>query len=302
MVRTAIKRALVVGFMKRILLRQTVELVAGVCGAGIVAIAISAIANPRQHSLAEYLLTVSRRIGALTKGDFGTAQLSGKPVLVELSHHIVPTLELLALGGLVALILGIPLGLLFALGPARRLAAPILQILTAMPVFLAGLALSFGAVYLLHWTVGIAPSTDISAAPGEAFRHALLPVATVGLAGAAAVQLALRRAAAKAASAPYRTGLKRLGLHPLRIDLVYVLPKVFAGLLESAGEIASALIAAAVVAEWVFHRPGAADLFVAAVHSADWPLTAVVVFFFAVITQTAGFLGRTAGIFLVREA
>lgn len=287
--------------MKRFWARQIIELVAGVCGAALAAIAISAIANPRPRSLPDYLWALLARLAHLSKGDFGHSAWSGLPALRELSQNAPLTLELIGLGAIAALAVGLPLGLLFAHGPARRIAAPVLQILTAMPVFCAGLALSFGAVYLFHWTVGIAPPADVATVPEETFRHAALPVMTVGLAGAAAVQLALRRAAASAGDRPFRPGLKRLGLSTIEIEIFYVLPLIFAGLLKSAGEIVSSLIASAVVAEWVFHRPGAADLFVKSVTLADWNMTAMVIFFFASLTMIITFLGRVAGQLLAPE-
>ncbi|MDR3527313.1 MAG: ABC transporter permease subunit [Rhizomicrobium sp.] len=287
--------------MKRFLARQVAQLMVGLFGAALFAVALSAVTEPRPRSLPAYLLAVLDRLTHLSHGDLGHSAISGLPVVAELFQHLPPTLLLLAAGAAVALAAGLPIGILFAFGSLRRAAAPIMQIVTATPVFCAGLALAFGASEILHWPVGLASRTGLAASPEEALRLAALPIATVGLAGAAAVQLALRRAATRTAAASFRGGLKRLGLSSVEIEAFYVLPQIFAGLIASAGEIALALVSAAVVAEWVFHRDGAADLFVKSVALADWNMTAVILFAVAALTIVASFLGRVLGFLLVRE-
>lgn len=287
--------------MKRFLARQVAHLVVGLCGAAIVAIALSAIGDQRPRNLPAYLMAVSDRLTHLSKGDLGHSAISGLPVLDELARHLPPTLSLLGLGAGLAVVIGLPLGLLFAFGAIRRAAAPFMQIATATPLFCAGLALAYGAVQLLHWPVSVNMRVGMAVPPEQALLIAALPILTVGLAGAAAVQLALRRAATRSSGEAFRTGLKRLGLSGMEIEVLYVMPQIFAGLLANAGEIMLALVSAAVVAEWVFNRQGAADLFVKSVALADWNMTAVILFAFASLTILANFFGRIAGYVLARE-
>lgn len=276
--------------------RQTGRLALGLLGAVVVAAVISAIAVPRAPGLAPFLAAVGTRLADFARLDFGTSAISGLSAMDELGRRIPATLALVLAGAGVALIVGAPLGLVFGAGPLRRSAAPLMQIVAAAPVFCAGLALAYGAVHLLHWPVSINAPVR-SAAPifsGNArdLQLAALPVLMVGLAGAAAVQLALRRAAADSARGLYRAGLRRMGLSVIEIEWVYAAPLVIAGLLASAGEITLALLSAAVVAEWVFHRPGAADLFVKSVALQDWNVAALILFVFAALTFVVDFLGR----------
>jgi peptide/nickel transport system permease protein len=83
-----------------------------------------------------------------------------------------------------------------------------------------------------------------------------------------------------------------MGLGLIEIETLFVLPQVVAGLLAGAREIVLALLSAAVVAEWVFHRAGAADLFVKSVALADWTMAALLLFVFAVVTFIADFFGN----------
>ena len=229
--------------------------------------------------------------------DFGTSAISGESALQDLAVHGPGTATLVLLGALVAILLGIPLGLLVGIGAMRRAAALPIQLLSATPVFVAGLALAFAAQHLLGWPPidGEFPTAAALLHPdADVLRVALLPVLTVGFAGAAAVQLALRRAAGEVHHEPFRLGLKRLGLSTPEIDRVYVAPLVFSGLLASLGEVMLALLSAAVVAEWVFRTPGAADLFVKSVALHDWNVAALILFFFAAATLVVNFAGRLA--------
>jgi peptide/nickel transport system permease protein len=287
--------------MRRFVARQARGLAVGICGAGAVAAAISAIAEPRAPGLAPYLKAALSRLVHFAEFDFGQSAISGLSALQELALRMPATLLLVLAGGVVALLAGIPLGLLFSLGPARRAAAPLVQTVTALPVFCAGLALAYGAVHLLHWPVSINLPPGAPVPPDQALQIAILPVLTVGLAGAAAVQLALRRAASQSSSEAFRSGLKRLGLGALEIERLFVVPQVLARLVASAGEIMLALLSAAVVAEWVFHRPGAADLFVKSVALSDWNMTAIILLVFALLAFLTEFLGRIAGFVLANE-
>jgi ABC-type dipeptide/oligopeptide/nickel transport system permease component len=280
--------------------RQAAHLALGLVGAALIAALISAIAQPGAHGAGHFLAAALARLLAFARLDFGHSAISGLPALEELGLKLPPTLALLGAGGVLAFIAGVPLGLLFSIGPARRAAAPIAQLVTAVPVFCAGLALAFAATYLLHWPVSVNVPADARIF-GDAFPVAALPIVTVGLAGAGAVQLALRRAASQNSGEAFRTGLKRLGLSVFEIERVYIVPQVLAGLAASAGEIVLALLSAAVVAEWVFHRPGAADLFVKSVALEDWNMAALILAVFAAITLIVDFLGRVAGHILAGE-
>lgn len=287
--------------MRSFVVRQTVRLAGGISGAVLVAAAISAIGEARAPGLGSYVAAAVSRFVHFAQGDFGQSAISGLAAVQVLAERMPPTLLLVVQGAALALIAGIPLGLLFAVGPARRAAAPLVQVITATPVFCAGLALAWAAVRLLHWPVSVNMPVGAAVSPDQALQIAILPVITVGFAGAAAVQLALRRAASQSSGEAFRSGLRRMGLGGLEIERVFVLPQVLAGLVAGAGEIMLALLSAAVVAEWVFHRPGAADLFVKSVALADWNMAGILLFIFACLTFLAEFIGRIAGRLLANE-
>lgn len=285
--------------MWRFALRESGQFVLGLFGALLMAAAIASLSSDR-HGLAARLAAIATRLLAFLKLDFGVSAISGAGAAQELAIHAPVTLTLVFLGLSLAIILGAPFGLLLSSAAVRRATAPVIQIVSAAPVFCAGLALAFVARKFLGWVPGNGefPAWQQVLHPDQSvLRLVTMPALTVGLAGMAAIQVALRRAASEAQGEPFREGLRRLGLSALEIDRAYVAPMVFAGLFQSLGEVVAALLSAAVVSEWVFKCPGAADLFVKSVALHDWNVTAMILFFFASIVLFANLVGR-----LVSEA
>ena len=288
--------------MARFGLGQAGRFVLGLLGMGLIAAAVSALAAPHGH----YPAALLARLADVAKLDFGPSTMAGTSAAAELARRLPATLELLGAGFAFALVLGAPLGLALSSGRVLRAAAPLIQIVAAAPVFCAGLVLIYIAVKAFGWRdlsftgtslFDAAMSGDASAL-GHAFRVLVLPVAIVGGAGAACVNLAIRRALDEAAEQPYRRGLRLMGLPALDIDAFYVAPHVLARVLADLGEIARALIAAAVVVESVFGWPGAADLFVKSVALHDWNVVALILVLFAVIALAAELIGNLSAALL----
>lgn len=280
--------------MWRFALRESGRFALGLLGALLLAAAVSALADSGSGASGFVLRTV-RRLLDFVRLDFGTSAISGNSAVQELATRAPMTLTLLSLGALIAILFGVPLGLLLGTGPLRRAAAPVIQIVSSAPVFVAGLALAFAAKHVLGWppAEGAFPQARaLLHGDTGALRMALLPSLTVGFAAMAAIQVVLRRSAAEMHDAPFRAGLKRLGLSVGEIDRVYVAPILFSGLLANLGEVMLALLSAAVVAEWVFKTPGMADLFVKSVALHDWNLVALILFFFASAALVMNFIGQ----------
>ncbi|MBV9990093.1 MAG: ABC transporter permease subunit [Alphaproteobacteria bacterium] len=273
--------------MWRFALKEGGKWVLALFGALLIAAALSALADP-----GPYLAAFGNRLMAFLSLDPGRSTISGLPAARELAMHGPATADVVLLGALMALMLGLPLGLLLGTGGMRRATAPVIQIVSAAPVFCACLALAYAAFHLF----GIRPDT------ASRVTTLFLPTVAVGLAGTAAVQMALRRAASLAQDSPFRLGLRRLGLTAMEIERVYVAPQIFAGLLESLGEVMLTLLSAAVVAEWVFQSHGIAELFVKSVALHDWSMAAPILLVFAALTCTAEFLGRVGSRVLMRAA
>lgn len=94
----------------------------------------------------------------LVQGNFGNSFVTGRPVLSDIADRLPSTLELLFLGLFFAFLIGVPLGVLSALGRGRRLAGRASLgyglLAGAIPDFWLGLIL----VWLLYTKLNIAPA------------------------------------------------------------------------------------------------------------------------------------------------
>ncbi|HWA29751.1 MAG TPA: ABC transporter permease subunit [Rhizomicrobium sp.] len=292
--------------MWRIWLIRAARLLASLIGV-LVLVVLLAMAPKPPHGFVPFLSAFLAKFGAAFRGDFGNSSVTGAPALDGVMAVLPDTLQLLGGGALVAIAVGVPLGLVLSASRTLRAAAPLIQIVAATPVFVAALALIWLSVRVLHWSEASQASalswTALVKSQGwdAALRVFALPALTVGAAGAASIQFALRRAAATALLAPYREGLRMMGLGALDIDIRYTLPEILAVLLRGLDDVALALISAAAVAEWVFHRSGAAVLFLRSVALGDWNIVAVVLALFAVMTILVGFLGAAIAQIIVPE-
>lgn len=285
--------------MGRLLFRQALRFVSGLGGAAVLAAALAALSIPGATAGGvPYVLAVLGRLGAMTQFDFGSSQVSGESALESVAAALPYTAGLLGLSAIVATAIGVPLGLVLGRASGRRLIVPFIQVVAATPVFCASLALAWISVTVF----GIHPMLPAGGLfNGSVAQTLALPVLTVGLAGAGAVQLALHRVAAEIQDQPWRSGLRLMGLPQFEIDRLYVAPQMFAGLFANLGEVALAMVSAAAVAEWVFGWPGAAILFVKSLAFADWDVAALVLLVLAAIKFAADLVGAFACDALIGE-
>ncbi|HEY2032584.1 MAG TPA: ABC transporter permease subunit [Rhizomicrobium sp.] len=287
-------------------LLRAAQLIGSLAGAVVLA-SLLATLSQAVHGFWPFASAFSEKILAAIRGDFGRSAVTGAPAMAGVVAVLPLTLQLLVVGAVIALLAGIPLGIFLSASRTLRAAAPLIQIAASTPVFVAALALIWIAVRVLHWSEPSQASALSFASlmrSGDwntALRAFALPALTVGAAGAASVQLSLRRAVAFAWSAPYRNGLRMMGLGTLDIDVRYALPDVLAALLRDLGEIVLALISAAAVAEWVFHRDGVAVLFLKSAVFGDWNVAAAALFVFAAITLFFDFVSVLASQLIVPE-
>lgn len=286
--------------MRRFALRESGRLAVGLLGALLLAAAVSALSLPGAHDGAQILAAMASRLLAYVAFDLGASAVSGLGAAQELIARGPTTLKLILQGIAIAVVFGVPLGLFSGAASLRNALAPLGQFVSAVPVFCAALLLAYIANRLMGPASPGAP-TLLFPRDLAGWSQALPPALTVGLAGMAAIQVGLRRAYVMLEEAPFRQGLNRLGLPARDINRLYVMPVVFAGLLRNLGEVIVALLSAVVVAEWVFHLPGIADLFVKSVALRDWNMVALILFLFAATVMIADSAGRIAAQLVARE-
>jgi peptide/nickel transport system permease protein len=272
--------------------------VLGLAGAFLLAAAVAALSAPDAGAgFGRYLHAFLARIDQVAHLQFGESAITAVSVVTEIARGFPVTFELMGAGLIVALAVGIATGLLFGAGRFFRPVAPLIQAITAVPVFCAALlalwlAQFFGAGEFSHSAFAAAVAHGAGLVP--ALRAIAIPALIAGAIAAGAIQLALHRAVLGAMREPFYENMRRMGLSGFEIDRAYLAPYVLAGFFRAFGEIALSLFAADAVVEWIFDWPGAANLFIHAVALRDWNVVGPVLLVVAAVVITADFVGQTA--------
>jgi peptide/nickel transport system permease protein len=214
-------------------------------------------------------------LGSLLRGDAGYSIRTGQPVAAEIAGRLPVTLELALGAGLVALALGIPLGLVSALRPnsAIDLVARGFGLLgLSMPNFWLGTLILLVFARELRWMPNTGGYVDFLQDPAANLRFLLFPAVTLGVAMGAVVMRTTRSALLDVLSADYiRTadakGLSRavvIRRHALKNGLIVVVTIL--------GIQVGYLLGGAVVVEEVFAVPGVGRLLLNAITQRDYAL------------------------------
>ncbi|WP_270352363.1 ABC transporter permease [Microbacterium testaceum] len=213
-------------------------------------------------------------IGGLLRGDLGSSLVTGTPVAAELVDKARVTVPLAALSLTIALLIGIPLGVLSALG-RRRVGGTALsvaaQALAAVPVVWAGLML---VVVFSVWLGWLPPQGFPRAGwsdPAAALRALILPALTIGVVEGALLLRFVRSATLQAIGQDYVRTAAAKGLTRTRALLAHGLPNVGLSVVTVLGLQIAGIIVGAVVIEQLFTLPGVGRMLVSDVASRDLP-------------------------------
>ncbi|ARO15847.1 peptide/nickel transport system permease protein (plasmid) [Ketogulonicigenium robustum] len=220
---------------------------------------------------------------ALT-GDFGMSFRDGRPVTELIAERIPKTLALGAVSYLIAVLVGVPLGLLAALyrGSALdRLVMVFSVVWFALPNFFLGILMILLFSLTLQWLPSSGSSTAL---------HFIMPAAALGLSLAAILARFTRSAMLEVQSKPYMRAAQAKGVPRWRRTLFHALPNAAIPLVTIMGLMLGNLVAGTVVVETVFAWPGVGRLLITAVSSKDMAVVQALVVLVAVSMVTANIL------------
>lgn len=207
----------------------------------------------------------------LLQGNLGTSLTTGQPVLEMALPALGITLVLVAISTIVAIMLGIPLGLFAALSRSRSLenaVAIISAMLLATPPVIAALVL----LLFVAVQAGIAPPGGWPGAWPQNAGYVWLPSLALALPLIPYITNTVRRAASEAIAEPFYEAAVARGIPTLRIATRHVLPSTFLPLITVIGYNVSVLIGGAVIVEAIFNIPGIGGLLTRAVAARDIPV------------------------------
>ena len=218
-----------------------------------------------------------RFVASAARGDLGTSIRSRRPVTTEIGENVGSTAQLAVAAMLVAIGLGVPLGLLAAL--ARNTWLDVASMGTAllgvsMPSFWLGLLLIFVFSLHLEWF----PATG-----GGDLPHLVLPSVTLGTIAAAIIARLTRSSMLEVLGQDYVRTARAKGLGGFAVVVRHALKNALIPIITIFGLQFGNLLAGAVIVETVFSRPGLGRLIVGGILSKDFPLVQGVVLFVATV-------------------
>jgi peptide/nickel transport system permease protein len=228
--------------------------------------------------LAQYLAFLA----GLTHADLGPSLYTGRPVLQIIGEQAPSTLELAGLGLLLAVALGLLLGVMAAWYEGRatgRAASALAGLATALPV-------AFTGILGLLLFVGVPAQATPLLTP---IRRMVLPGLVLGYASSGAIARVVQAGLSESLVRPYILAARARGVRPRARLLWHALrpalpPAVSLGALEAAY-----LFGGTVVTETVFSRPGLGRLLVSAILQGDYPIAQGLVVVAAVVYTASHF-------------
>jgi peptide/nickel transport system permease protein len=219
--------------------------------------------------------------GAL-HGDLGKSFVFNQPALDIIFQRLPATLELAISALLLAIVIGIPLGLYCGLRPESLPARIIMgtSILGfSLPAFWVGLLL----IMLFAVQLGWLPSTGRGATVSvfgvqwsfltrDGLAHLLLPALNLALFKVSMVLRLTRAGVRETVSMDFIKFARAKGLAPSRIVSVHILKNILIPLVTVIGLEFGSTVAFAIVTESVFAWPGIGKLIIDSIHVLDRPV------------------------------
>jgi peptide/nickel transport system permease protein len=212
---------------------------------------------------------------SLFHGDAGYSIRTGRPVLVEIAQRLPATLELAFAAAVIAVSVGVPLGLLSALRPHSRvdvIARIGGLVALSLPSFWLGTLIIVLFSLYLRWLPNTGGYVEFTQDPLANLGLILFPSITLGLGLAAATMRMTRSAMLDVLGADYVRTATAKGLAPRVVVRRHVLKNGLIVVVTLLGIQVGQLLGGAVVVEEIFSVPGVGRMLLAAIVQRDYAL------------------------------
>jgi peptide/nickel transport system permease protein len=221
----------------------------------------------------------------LFQGDLGNSLFLNQPVARSIWERAEPTMLLTMLALLVALVIGLPTGIVAALGRGRPVDTLVMLVAivgVSVPSFWLGLNLIY--VFAVSWGVlPVAGYRALSEGPGETLRYLIMPAITLGLAQSALLARMTRSMMLETLGEDYVRTARAKGLNQPAVIIRHALRNAMIPLITVIGLSFAVLMGGAVITEQVFNIPGVGRLLIQAISRRDYPLVQGIVLVIALL-------------------
>jgi peptide/nickel transport system permease protein len=200
------------------------------------------------------------------QGDLGTSYSTGLPVSQELLSRFPATLLLASVATLLAVVLGIPLGILAAI---RRNSATdqIARGLSLLVASAPGFWVAYLLIILFSVKLNILPSFGTGGVD-----HLILPAIALGLGEAGLIARLARSSMLEVLTEDYVTTARSKGVPEWRVVCRHALRNALVAVVTQIGLVFGYLLASSAIVEVIFVWPGIGRLAVTAIGQRDYPM------------------------------
>lgn len=248
----------------------------------------------------QYLLFLR---GAL-RGDLGESFIFEEPALLLIVERMPATMELALFALLIAVVIGIPLGMLAGFRPESITAKTIMSgsiLGFSLPSFWVGIMMMVLFAVHLGWlpSTGRGPTSEwfgieVSFTSWKGISYLLMPAINLSLFKLALVIRLARAGTREVVHQDYIKFARAKGLSGRRIVLVHVLKNIMIPVVTVLGLEFGGLVAFSIVTETVFAWPGMGKLLIDSIGMLDRPVIVaylmIIVFLFVIINLVVDIL------------
>ena len=227
------------------------------------------------------------------QGEFGLSLRQGRKVSSLIVERFPATLELATTAALIALIVGIPMGVYAALRRGNFLAQVFMTFSllgVSLPTFLIGILLILIFAVTLKWLPSFGRGDVVQLGPwtsgwftADGWRHLVLPAITLSVFQLTLIMRLVRAEMLEVLRTDYIRFARARGLPDRAVYFGHALKNTLVPVITITGLQLGSLIAFAIITETVFQWPGMGLLFIQAVQFAVVPVMAAYLCLIALI-------------------
>ena len=229
-------------------------------------------------------LQFARFVRNAVRGDFGLSLRQGRKVSTLIAERLPATLELAITAAVLALGVGVPMGVIAALRRGSVLSQLLMTVSllgVSLPTFLIGILLILVFSVGLHWLPSFGRGEVLSIGGWTSgwftvsgWQHLVLPSITLAVFQLALIMRLVRAEMLEVLRSDYIRFARARGLSDRAVHFGHALKNTLVPVITITGLQLGSLIAFAIITETVFQWPGMGLLFIQAVSFADVPVMA----------------------------
>ncbi len=246
-----------------------------------------------------------RYLGNAANGDFGLSYRIGKPVDELLAERLPATIELVAVSAVIALLVGVPMGVYTGLNRNAWLSRVFLTVSLvgiSLPTFVLGILMILVFGVWLGWlptfgrggVVVLWGGWETSLLTAKGWSHIIMPAITLALFQLTLIMRLVRAEMLEVLRTDYIKFARARGLKSRAINFGHALKNTLVPVITITGLQIGSLLAFSIITETVFAWPGMGLLFLQAIQFVDIPVMSsylvLMALFFVLINLTVDLL------------